>query len=337
MTSIPVLTEMAYVDFSNKTEFALHNDYLRYTWATYNMFILLSSLIGDSTIIIASIKYRAFKLHKFIVAIIQHIAVCDLLVSLVSVFPRVISLMSNNWVFVNTLKYVAAFGMYYFNGVGLFLIALMTTGKLIILKFPLRSRLLTSSNGQFACVAMWILPSSLVIPGIIVGDGAVFDHRTYDCRLSFSANIWRWLKPILVGFFVLTPILLVIVTTVCLLKIAKRFARRGGRSLKWQGMITTILITITFCISILPYSVYTFIAYSGAAFAEDPHSFFSTHFNRAMKSFIFFNTISNFYIYSLTIVSFREFLSTSKFNVCGCFMISPKNAVMPHSRTTSRV
>ena len=322
-------------DYSNKTEFAIHNDYLRYTWISYNIFILLSSLIGDSTIIIASVKYRAFRLNKFIVVIIQHIAACDLLVSLVSVFPRVVSLIANGWMFGETLKYVAGYGMYYFNGVGLFLIAAMTTSKLFILKFPFRARLLTSRKAQFASMVMWILPTSLVIPGILVGDGVIFDHRTYDCRLTFSAGMWRWLKPVLVGFFVLTPIFMVIGTTFCLLKIAKTFSRRGGASLKWQGIVTTILITLSYCISIIPYSIFTFIEYSGARFTEDPHSFFQTHFNRTMKSFIFLNTISNFYIYSLTVISFRNFLRSSTLKMFSCCVTASNNVVMPQSSAAS--
>ena len=327
---------------SNKTEFAIQNDSLRYTWATYNIFILLSSLIGDSIIIIASVKYQAFKLHKFIVVIIQHIAACDLLVSLVSVFPRVVSLIANGWVFGNILKYVAAYGIYYFNAVGLLLISVMTTSKLFILKFPLRARFLSSQNGQLACFAMWVIASSTVVTVLIVEkDDVLFDHRTYDCRLGFSADIWRWLKPVLVGLFALIPNILVIVTTVCLLIIARNFAQRGGDSLRWQGIVTTILVAFVYCISILPYTIYTFIGYSGAGFADDPHSFFRTHYNRLVKSFIFLNTISNFYIYSMTVISFREFLWSSRFNVFKyCSSKANDTTVslqLQSSRTTSSV
>ena len=90
---------MADNPFSNRTEFGIQNDALRYTWAAYNIFILLSSFIGDTTILVASIKYRALKVHKLIVVIVQQIAVCDLLMSAVFVFPRVVSLIVNKWVF----------------------------------------------------------------------------------------------------------------------------------------------------------------------------------------------------------------------------------------------
>ena len=249
--------------------------------------------------------------------IIQHIAVCDLMVSVVSVFPRVVSLIADGWVFGVTLRYVAAYGIYYFAAVGLLLIAVMTTTKLFLLKFPFRARSLSSEKGHIVCVVMWIMALLIVAMVFVVDkDDVLFDHRTYDCRLGFSADIWRWLKPVMVGLFALIPNIIVVITTVYLLIIARGFAQRGGDSLKWQGIITTILVALVYCISILPYTVYTFIGYSSAGFADDPHSFFRTHYNRLVKSFIFINTISNFYIYSMTVASFREFLMSSNLLKC---------------------
>ena len=201
-----------------------------------------------------------------------------------------------------------AYGMYYFNAVSLLLIALMTTSKVFILKFPFKARLLTSRKSHRFCMTIWIISLCPVISSVIIGDPAVFDHRTYDCRSSFLDGVWKWLKPVLVGLFALLPNILVITTTIILLEIAKNFVSRGGNNLKWQGILSTVLIAVSYCISILPYIIYTFIAYSGVDFANDPRSFFRVHFDRIMKSFMSINTISNFYIYSLTVVSFREFL-----------------------------
>ena len=56
---------------TNDTEEIILNDGLRHAWASYLIFIVVSSFIGDSTILIASIRYKAFKLHKLIVVVIQ--------------------------------------------------------------------------------------------------------------------------------------------------------------------------------------------------------------------------------------------------------------------------
>ena len=160
--------------FSNKTEYAIKNDSLRYTWTAYNIFILLSSLVGDSIILVASIKYRAIKLHKFIVATLQHIAVCDLLAAVVTVFPRVVTLLANDWILGDDLIYVSSYGFYYFGAVGLLLISVMTSGKLFIVKSPFRARLLTKRRGQLVGTGMWLLGSAILVLLLIIQKDAVY-------------------------------------------------------------------------------------------------------------------------------------------------------------------
>ena len=51
----------------------------RWTLILWGISVILVSAIGDSIILEATIKYKAIKLHKVMVAVIQHMAVCDLL------------------------------------------------------------------------------------------------------------------------------------------------------------------------------------------------------------------------------------------------------------------
>ena len=83
---------------TNFTHLKIENNTVRYLWAAYHIFVLLSSLIGDSLILYASIQKNSFKLNKFIVAIIQHIAVCDIGFAISSVLPIAISLLADSWV-----------------------------------------------------------------------------------------------------------------------------------------------------------------------------------------------------------------------------------------------
>ena len=50
----------------------------RYFWAGYLLFVLISSLIGDTIILLASTRYQALRLNKCVVVVLQHIAVCDI-------------------------------------------------------------------------------------------------------------------------------------------------------------------------------------------------------------------------------------------------------------------
>ena len=103
------------------------------------------------------------------------------------------------------------------------------------------------------------------------------------------------------------PSCLVVVTTIYLLILARQVARRGRESLRRRGIMTTVLTAAVYCVSILPYVVY--IVGKSIVTADDhSSSFFHTSYHRIAYSFLYLNTISNFYIYSLSVPSFRDFI-----------------------------
>ena len=67
-------------EYGNKTMYGITRHAEWYLVIGFHLFVIASSLIGDSIILLASVKYRVFKLHKVITVIIEHIAICDLMV-----------------------------------------------------------------------------------------------------------------------------------------------------------------------------------------------------------------------------------------------------------------
>ena len=297
--------------FNNKTTHDIKSDVPRYAWAGFLLFVTASSLIGDSIILIASFKYRAFKLHKVLVVIIQHIALCDLMVTTTNVLPKLVSLISRGWVFGNLLCNLAAYTSYFFEGTGLFLICNMTTTKVLLLKYPFRYRAISVKKIHMVCGACWLATLILIAIALIIlaldGNDIYFSYRTYYCDFGFTAEIWKWMKPLLAGIAVFIPNCLVVASTVYLLAKAKEVAHRGRKSLKWQGIITTVLTAIFYGISVLPFVVY---AVGEQIVPDDGEStsFYRTSFYRIAESSLYLNTISNFYIYSLSVQSFRDFI-----------------------------
>ena len=293
--------------YSNKTLYGIDNETVRYSFAGWYIFVLLSSVIGDTTILVSSIKYRAIRLHKLIVVIIRHIAACDLLVTLFSVgiIPTVVSLIADKWVLGAPLCYILPIFSYYFVPVGILLICSMTAFKLLILNYPLRIASWSVKRAHKVCATIWvsmlILPS---VPLIIDYKDIYFSYRTYDCDFGYTAAVWTWLRPIISTIFLLLPNVFVGATTVCLLITAHKVARRGRENLKWQGITTTILVALVYCTSVLPYSIYHFAGSN----VKNQESFFHNGYFRFAVSCLYLNTISNFYIYCLTVSSFREFL-----------------------------
>ena len=299
--------------YDNKTIYGIKSNAARYMWAGYLLFVLASSLLGDTIILIASIKYNAFKLHRTIVTIMQYIAFCDLLVSVTDALPTLVSVITEQWIFGNSLCYLTVCTKYYLSLTNIFLICTMTSSKLLLLKYPLNFGTISGNKAHMLCVASWLaalfpLPIILVVlhSSEEVPD-TYFSYRTYHCDFTFSSEVWRWLTPSLAVLFILIPNVVVVVTTIYLIVIARKVARRGRESLKWQGIMTTILTAIVYCISFLPIAGYQagrFIV----TIDDESNSFFNTSFYRIAVLFLFLNTISNFYIYSMSVDSFRSFL-----------------------------
>ena len=295
-------------EYCNKIKYGIESDAVRYTWAGYFLFILTSSLIGDTAILIASIKYRAFKLHGVIVVIIQHIAVCDLMVSLTDVLSKLVSLLANRWATGTLLCYLSTYAKFYFVPAGTLLICTMTTCKVLLLKFPCRFGMTTVKQAHLICAACWMV--TLLNPiAILIADGndVYFSYRNYQCDHGYSTKNRYWLRPCLAAIFGFLPTCLVVATTAILLIIAKRFANRGRANLKWQGITTILLTAAVYCISVLPL-VAGRVAESIVKVEDKSQSFLHMVFYRLALSFIFLNTISNFFIYSLTLPSFRKFI-----------------------------
>ncbi|KAL5265889.1 hypothetical protein ACHWQZ_G006520 [Mnemiopsis leidyi] len=302
---------MVDLEFENedRSKYSIKSDAVRFTWAGYMIFVLISSLLGDSVILVGSVKYRAIRLHKIIVVTIQHIAVCDLLLSCTCALPKLVSLLTNRWVFGNYLCFMLFRPMeYYLNAASLLLICCMTCSKLAILKYPLRK--ITLRVAHWTCSTCWF--TALIIPAVasFVGgsaDDVYFSYKSYTCTADYSSEVWPWMLPLMAVTFILLPICLVIGITICLLVIANKVALRNRGCVRWQGVMTTILIATVYCISLVPYAIYC-VAKFRFSCENGENSFFHSHFLRLAISFIYFNTMSNFYVYCLTVASFRVFL-----------------------------
>ena len=85
---------------------------------------------------------------------------------------------------------------------------------------------------------------------------------------------------------------------------AGKTARRVRGSVPWQGALTVSLTALVYCISTLPTAIYTV----GITFFDED-SVFLIRLGRARFFIYMINTMANFYIYALTIRSFRVFLA----------------------------
>ena len=288
-------------------DFRLLSSGERSFWAIYMLFIALSSIFGDTLILLASRDRDSFRLNKFLVTIMQHIAVCDISVSITHILPNSISLIADSWVLGDALCYITAYLGYIFFPASNLLICALTTGKFLLLRKPARARNWSKKQAHVICSVVWITNLIQPIAMFALGkDGVSFDYRTYLCEYCWNAYTSEWAFDL----FSLTSLVsldAVIITTTAptltyLVK-ARKCAKRTKKSAPWQGALAVSLTAIVFCLSTVPIGVFFFCRLISV---QDYHGV-----NLLYRYGCFFtkaNISSNFFIYALTITSFRRYL-----------------------------
>ena len=305
------------VRYDNYTMYGIHDSLSRDLLAGYNYFLVMSSIIGDTLILVGSCRYSAIKLHKILVVLIQHLAVADLLLSIVRILPGAVSLTLNFGVFGHMGCYPAYFLSLIAYGTVVTLPCALAAAKCVLVKFPLRGIHFSSKAAHVTACIIWawfILTSTVTL---INNRGEIyFSFLTYNCQCSYSfdawGSIWSTAKFVTSGLFLLALILTMLLSSAILIVEARRATERGHGALRWQGLMTVLLtVLINFTINI-PGVVY-FVG--GQVVEEIPPGPFHTVFFGIVVYLGYFNSVTNFYIYTLTLHSFRQFLKSKIFRV----------------------
>ena len=292
-------------------KFAIQNDGERYAWAAYSVFIFLSSVAGDTLILIGSLNKDTFKINQFLVTIIQHIAVVDLGVTISDVLPTLISQLANSWVLGHYICTAAVYVGHIMHSASKAMIALMTTSKFLLLKYPLRTSNWTKKRGHQMCVIIWI--ACLIIPLSMIfqpqQNKIVFDYRIYSCIFAVPDNqASRIILPTVSIIFLLLPNIVIVFTSIPVFNYiveARKAARRVQGNVPWQGALTVGLTALVYTISNLPNFFFAMLA----TFLRSQYTtWFHIYLYRVAQAMMLINIISNFYIYALTIRSFRRYI-----------------------------
>jgi hypothetical protein len=298
--------------------------------------VFFASLIGDNIILIGTIKYKAIRQNKSVIAVIQHMAVCDLLQTVFIVFPETLALITDRWILGELLCHGDANIGITCGGVNLFLTCCLSSLKLIILKQPLRARTWAKKLGHKICAAMWLLALGLHTPKLVVNMSYIletlyFSYKEYICTYDFySPSIPKWFPMYGVIISLIGSILMyttLIVTSILILVTARRAASRQRESVKWEGITTVVLTVVVLLVSYLPYTVSLVSSVFGVKY--------SSNLWRTFSRLTYLNIMANFFIYSLTVPSFREFLKLKMFAILSTHR-QINRQIVPERRTDPR-
>ena len=312
---------MAY-NYSNFARFAMKSTSEKHIFVGWLIFVIVCSIIGDTLILIATTKENAFRLHRVVVLVvfIQHLAFCDLVNAVANIVPGLISIILNFGLRKKFWICLRFFIGYYISLVGTFLVVSIALGKLLLLKYPLRLRSWSRSYAHKICAVIWIaLLSVPTLHLVIDSDDVMFDYRVYSSSYNYSADIWKILLPLHAVILLLAPNITIIVATILLLVEAKKVVRGQNESLKWQGIVTVFSTATVYTISYLPTFIYLMI---GLFFETDPAAEPGPYILKGYRIVccIFnINILANFFIYSITVASFRNFLKESMWRIYNFF------------------
>ena len=291
--------EVEILDFTDEKE--------QMVWAFFYLTVFLTSFFGDSLILIGTIHYSAIRQHKVIIATIQHLAVIDLMATALFIFPKMMSLIKDNPAFGEFLCHASPhIWNFCLNSLSLLTCAL-STFKLMIVKYPLRTGRWTSKFGHKICCAVFFLNIILHFPGYVIDvlyvDTIFYYHIPFRCTSDFKTRALKLIEPMIIAYSILNVLIyaFLITTSAALIKIAKKASTRV-EPLRWKG-VTTVLLTVgVFLLSTMPFQMVSWATLLNISADFDLSLARTTHQMMAL------NIMSNFFVYCLTLRSFREFL-----------------------------
>ena len=161
------------------------------------------------------------------------------------------------------------------------------------------------------CGLIWI--ACLIIPLNMFfqrqPDKVMFDYRIYSCVYVVPDNqASRIILPTVSIIFLLIPNVIIVLTSIPVLNYiaeARKAARRVKGNVPWQGALAVALTAVVYTISNFPNFFY---AISVTFLRSQDLTWFHIHLYRVANAMMLLNVISNFYIYALTIRSFRRYI-----------------------------
>jgi hypothetical protein len=295
------------IRYDNYTMYGIKSETERHILVCYTALITISSVIGDTLILIGSLKFKAIKLHDTIVAFIQHIAIADLVLSISKALPGSVSLAANKWILGKFLCYVVYYGSYIPALALCLLISAIALAKVLIINYPLRAVHFSKKASHLIAAGIWVYSAIFPLAATIKEKFDIyFSYLDYNCE---SFGEWKPVENLIyciaVGFSIFTSNVITVVCSVLLIVAAKRATERGLGELRWQGIMAVLITVAVHTAASLPFGIY----FVGCQLAEDdPNNFFHVTLYRYALYIALLDTVANFYIYSLTLSSFREFL-----------------------------
>ena len=287
----------------------------RTLWTSFYFAAMFLTLIGN-IFILKAIYNKVFCIGKLTTSLIFHVALSDMGLNLVSIFPTFITVLTDRWLFGELFCDVQCFTRAIFTIASMGLVCALNCSKLATILFPLRVRHWKRRLGHFLSTVMWgVALVSMTMYRFTGQRKYVFLYQLMSCWYITSYTT-DWSPQVKISVIIYSGVsilgnIVVLFTTVWLLVTTIQLMRRQTHlsGTKLSGVLTVILIATVYCLTYMPYAIYN-MAFFFIADVQDknPASMFYTRLLTLSRSVQHFNTISNFFLYIFSISGFKNFV-----------------------------
>ena len=299
-------------------------DPVRYFLAIWSLLSAILSFVGNTVVLVASRKFRAFKVDKVSVTLIDNLAVADLGYTLVGIVPTIGALITNRWPYGRQFCVVNKVLTNIFFNMTILLVSLLSVSKLTCLLFPVHARTRKSRHAVLLVSFVWLLDVAYCVASTLASDPNVYyDTVSFQCWVNYQHKIP--FGSILVGWMIVMNVIIIITTTWLLIQV-KKVSLVSGLT---KGSIAIVAISAIFTIATLPAAVVMILK-----MAHVPFGVVTGAVCNVATTYIFY--ISNFFnpvIYYFSIRSFKRFVDTKLFKLDASNSIS--SSVSPSKPSNS--
>lgn len=291
----------------------------------WSISIFITSLIGNTVVLLATLRYNAIKLDEISVVLIRNIAVADLGVAIyvVSTLPGIITrkypysdffcAFSKTWLYSCLMTEVV-------------LVAALSISKLLWILKPLQALSRSKKNGRIIASLIWLVMICFAAATTISRESAndnwtFFESSLYQCsRQNLNKSSGILFKSIVMSFNAV-PQVVITVATVWLLALVSKAGKIHRR-----GLVTILLVCALFFISHAPYGCLYQIM---KLFVKAD---WMSVFYRWSYYIVYLNYAANPFLYYASIDSFQRFV---KQRVLKIELLSSSERSTSHSRASN--
>ncbi|XP_063694102.1 galanin receptor 2b-like [Bolinopsis microptera] len=310
----------------------------------YAIFLAVGNLVGlfgNVLVIAATIGQQAnhFKLDQGTIILLRHLAISDVLFTLLYPVPIMVVYIARSWVFGAEVCYLIGLIISLPATANMNFILVMSLYRYVRCRFPLKVTQITPFMATIGCLIMWALSCIFPVYTLAVKLRIVFNVKLASCSFTFPKSTGN---AILIFGTTVVPFLVIVSLNVLLWLHVRAFTRhlsakldsksrremtemekkqsKRFRASYRQGVITTTFITALFAVTWMP----TVVRFAYAAFVGEDGLY---DWVEKVRYFYFLGSWGNPIIYGMINKGFQDYFKSFVNRLCRVYVVDPSNNV----------